>query len=307
MSNCDEEIGASDDAGAEGQGSDGTQFRFALRSTIDRIRELQRQRVFAITNQQRNDRARDSFIAGLLGYRPDLTPAERKAIFARAANLATWIEREGKRRVEATESLSAIAQVRPVALANAAGRAGYDDLRKTAEAEMITLARELPAAAFVATVHGLDMLGLAVIVGEVGDLSGYANPSKLWKRLGLAPYNGTAAATWRREGGLSADDWKAIGFKPSRLGQIYGVVTTPLFFGKTKNKYGAIYAVRREHTALTHPEWSKGHSDNDGRRYITKRLLKDIWRAWREATYRVPTTDILSPANPISLASSFLK
>lgn len=304
MSNFDEEIGGSDDVGAEGHPGHDSQTIIALRSTIDRIRELQRQRVFAITNQQRNDRARDSYIAGLLGYRPDLSQAERKAIFARAAKLATWIEREGKKRGDAPETMDIIIQARSVALANAVGRAGYDDLREAAEAEMVVLARTLAAAPLVETVAGFDYLGLAVIVGECGDLGGYANPGKLWKRCGLAPFQGAAASTWRRKGGLSAEDWQAIGFKPSRLGQIFGVVTTPLFFSKAKNKYGAIYQTRREHTAATHPDWSKGHSDNDARRYITKRLLKDIWRAWRDSTHRVQTIGDLPPANPIGAASA---
>ena len=38
---------------------------------------------------------------------------------------------------------------------------------------------------------------------------------------------------------------------------------------------------RRRHTATTHPEWTPGHSLNDGMRIASKRLLRDLWREAR--------------------------
>jgi hypothetical protein len=35
---------------------------------------------------------------------------------------------------------------------------------------------------------------------------------------------------------------------------------------------------RREHTATTHPEWTKGHSHNDAMRVASKAILRDLWR-----------------------------
>lgn len=42
--------------------------------------------------------------------------------------------------------------------------------------------------------------------------------------------------------------------------------------------YRAVYLARREHTAVTHPEWTPGHSHNDGLRVASKAILKDLWR-----------------------------
>ena len=46
--------------------------------------------------------------------------------------------------------------------------------------------------------------------------------------------------------------------------------------------YRIITDQRRAHTATTHPEWTPGHSLNDGIRITTKALLKDIWIAARD-------------------------
>lgn len=43
------------------------------------------------------------------------------------------------------------------------------------------------------------------------------------------------------------------------------------------SKYRIIIDNRRKHTAVTHPEWSKGQSKNDGMRIAQKELLKDMW------------------------------
>jgi hypothetical protein len=46
--------------------------------------------------------------------------------------------------------------------------------------------------------------------------------------------------------------------------------------------YRTVYDDRRVHTALTHPEWTDGHSHNDGLRIVAKEILKDLWRAARD-------------------------
>lgn len=42
--------------------------------------------------------------------------------------------------------------------------------------------------------------------------------------------------------------------------------------------YRAVYDARRAHTAITHPEWTPGHSHNDGLRVASKAILRDLWR-----------------------------
>ena len=45
--------------------------------------------------------------------------------------------------------------------------------------------------------------------------------------------------------------------------------------------YRIVVDERRQHTAVTHPEWTPGHSLNDGMRIASKRLLRDLWREAR--------------------------
>lgn len=45
--------------------------------------------------------------------------------------------------------------------------------------------------------------------------------------------------------------------------------------------YTAVYKTRRAHTAVTHADWTKGHSHADGLRIVSKELLKDLWREAR--------------------------
>lgn len=42
--------------------------------------------------------------------------------------------------------------------------------------------------------------------------------------------------------------------------------------------YRIIVDERRQHTAVTHPDWTAGHSLNDGMRVASKALLRDLWR-----------------------------
>jgi hypothetical protein len=46
--------------------------------------------------------------------------------------------------------------------------------------------------------------------------------------------------------------------------------------------YRDVYDTRRAHTALTHPDWTPGHSHNDGLRVAAKAMLRDLWRAARD-------------------------
>lgn len=46
--------------------------------------------------------------------------------------------------------------------------------------------------------------------------------------------------------------------------------------------YRVVYDNRRAHTATTHPEWTDGHSHNDGLRVASKTILRDLWIAARD-------------------------
>ena len=96
----------------------------------------------------------------------------------------------------------------------------FKELRKPLEKELATLARDLPVAEWIETTPGIALPSLAAIVGEAGDLSRYATHSKLWRRMGAAPFtkNGVTRSgkQWKMGGGLTADDWSEFGYSPVR-------------------------------------------------------------------------------------------
>lgn len=51
---------------------------------------------------------------------------------------------------------------------------------------------------------------------------------------------------------------------------------------KTSGEYRQVYDARRALTGQTHPDWTPGHSHNDALRIVSKRVLRDLWRAARD-------------------------
>jgi hypothetical protein len=164
---------------------------------------------------------------------------------------------------------------------------------RTIVLRMEKLAQKLPAYAFAKSVAGFGDLGFAVLVGEAGDLAKYQTSGnsrgyeKLWKRLGLAPYQGMAYSNWKkpkaRPRALTENEWIEAGYAPRRRAEVFAVIEDSLFRHQSwrKGPYYAIYEKRRERTAETHPDWSKGHSHGDAKRIMVKCLMADLWKEWR--------------------------
>jgi hypothetical protein len=269
--------------------------------------DLQRQRIRAIRMQSVNDRSADSHSAHYLGYHPGMPEEEGKALFKRVAAWRKSVEKQWKTEQKAKGHLvledqmdDAIAHnldgsfderedqeipsaCLPIILNAIISRQCWDAMRIGSEKRMREIAGSLAVWPRCAQVEGFAELGLAVIVAEAGnDLTAFPHHMHLWKRLGLAPYKGKAMSTYHGPA-LTDEEWKKLGYDKHRLARIVGVVGTPLWLYKHKNDYGAVYAARREHTALTHPEdWTKAHSDNDAKRFMLKRFLAHLWLWWQE-------------------------
>lgn len=277
-------------------------------SDVMEIVGLARRRTWFIKLQTKTTNAAGARVRGVLqqqsGSDTDQEAIRKRAgkIVAAATGSKAWREVGGARVRDVlagqSEADRGIAELVMVELAAAA--AVLDTLkprRDEIEDAMRKAVRLLPAYAFAKSVPGLGDLGFAVLVGHAGDLAGYLRSDQLCKRLGLAPFRRDdgetrACSTWRMKGGLTAADWEACGYKPDRLGDIFGCVTDPLFrkqwrageagaTGTAAGRYGAAYAARRERTAQTHPEWSKMQAHRDALRVMTQRLVRDLWWAWR--------------------------
>lgn len=166
-------------------------------------------------------------------------------------------------------------------------RDALEHQRAAVEKQMVAHAKKLPVAGWISTTRGFGMLNLAILVGEAGDLSNYSTPAKLWKRMGLAPFNGRAPATWRVKGGASADDWIAMGYNPKRRSAVWNIGQCVIKAqsandDRAAGEYRALYDQRKAYE-LERVE-SKAHANNRALRYVEKRILLHTWRAWRAAS-----------------------
>ena len=143
------------------------------------------------------------------------------------------------------------------------------------------LAKTLPAYSFVEGIKGFGAFGLAQIVAEAGDLASYAAPAKLWKRMGLAVIAGMAQ---RRVTGAEALEH---GFSPARRSIMFMIGDSLI---KQQNVYRNLYLKRKEFEAAKQPDFSKMRLHLRAHRYAEKRLLRDLWRAWRNAAGIVPAS-----------------
>jgi hypothetical protein len=268
------------------------------RETIDAIRAFHRERCFAMEQRKRSDLALGAFLRTQLGWRKDLDAATRKAIATKAAAIADGADDPDGERWRA------------VVLASVGARAPFDRIEAEALKEMARLAKALPVwATFGEGVRGFGAASLAVIVAEAGDLSLYPDHSKLWKRMGLAVFDGL------RQGGLrknaNKDDWIAHGYNRSRRSRMWNIgdamikaqvrkVKDERGEGDTDERiaigpYGAIYLQRKASELSHNPEMTAMHAHRRAQRYLEKRLLRDLWQAWRRANWKMSHVGAIRP------------
>jgi hypothetical protein len=257
-------------------------------TAIDDIKTEHRFRQQAMKQQQKMDRALESFVRiNATDWTWDADEKQREK-FNREVKAIIAAAREGKGDQRIVELVLTVDK----------GRQPFDELRDGCEKRMEQLAASLPVAGWIEGIRGAGLLGLATIIAETGDLSNYPNPAKVWKRLGFAPYDGLAGSTWKRTSwrprALTADEWIANPFSGHRYALMHQIAIWLVNAqwisakkaggdeGKPNGPYGEVYAARRAHTAKTHPDWSKGHSRMDGIRVAMKAFLKDLHIEWRK-------------------------
>lgn len=221
------------------------------------------------------------------GWRKSLPEAERKAI---AKYVADLIDGDPKEWGEWAETIAASHEIR-------------DPLEKIERGrirEMERLAKQLPVwKEFGEGIRGFGAASLAVIVAEAGDLSDYATEAKLWKRMGVAVLDGV------RQGGLSksasAEAWIEHGYNRQRRSRMWNIGDA-LIKGNRGGKYRTCYLARKEYELAREPDMAPIKAHRRAQRYMEKRLLRDLWRAWRRTGLKVaerPST-ILSAAQSIA-------
>lgn len=237
-----------------------------LSGLISDIKQWYRQRVNAVTAQLRISNQVGALARSVLGWRLDLPKKEQERISARALAAV--------KKLEAGEAVEGpIALLFPFVIAAAEARKPFDEYREELEERLREVARRLPVWSWAESVKGLAELSLAKIVGEAGDLSGYANPGKLWKRMGLAVHNGKRQCRTR-----DVEEALEQGYCPRRRSVMW-VIGQSLI--RSRDAYYAIYLKRKAYELERNPEMTRKHAHNRARRYMEKALLRDLWREWR--------------------------
>jgi hypothetical protein len=202
----------------------------------------------------------------------------------------------------------AYAEWRSVILASIQARKPFDIVEADNTKEMERLAAQLPVAEWAESVKGLGMRSLAAIVGEAGDLASYPKKGHLWKRMGLAVIGGV------RQGGLaksaSKQDWIDHRYSRRRRSQMFVIGDVMVKVGE---EYRQVYLDRKDYeraraeaNGLTvapaakipkgrvHEFVSDGHIHRRAQRYMEKKLLRDLWKAWRAAEGQVDSPHLIA-------------
>lgn len=160
------------------------------------------------------------------------------------------------------------------------------DTRDYFEKQMETEVKKLPITKWWIKEKGRSYIGLAVIIGEAGDLTDYANPAKLWKRFGVAVIDGV------RQGGLPSNApkelWIKHGYNPRRRAALWTIGDSLMKTNGSSGRYKKVYDNRKEYmtkkllakhleAGKSRKSYKPGHAHNDALRYMQKRLLRDVW------------------------------
>lgn len=272
--------------------------------TIERLRNLQAQRVTAKRSEVSLMNQCYAMARRAMGWQVDYAESTRKQINAEAQRIikAIW---KGETLPEGMESVVVFATQMQAALDVVQAYVA------ALEKEMKRRAKSLPVwAAWCVGVCGFGELGLAVVVGEAGNLGNYTNPAKLWKRMGLAPKRCYHIRTKKGEDAFVI---------PRRRRSAMWVYGDLLFNRGKENEYHDLFVerkaleVEKAHeeglevvttTKDTVERWKKNglpepvlvkkadktkhrtvaHISNRAHRIAEKRFLRNLWRAWREAS-----------------------
>lgn len=245
------------------------------------LQSLQRQRAVVLKSRIMQENRIRAIVAGTIGYSTTMTAAERTKKFTEAGALIKSVLAE-----ETEHVLASVIRVTMI------GINAFEEEKDRLEKVMRVEAKKLPVATWVEhrDQRGFGLLFLAIVIGETGNLALYANPAKVWRRLGCAPWTFNSktqmGATWRggKQGKLPAEEWELFGYSPRRRSISYLVGKNLLMQnyidGEWTGPYRARYEEAKANIQETHPDYSARRCDLHGMLLATKLLLKNLWVRW---------------------------
>jgi len=240
------------------------------------LQVLQRNRAIYLKSRNMIANRLQAIVAGAQGYHAGMTDAERKKAFKEAGE---FIKAVAKGEVETP--------MRKLILVHLGSIDGLNAAKEDCERAMVKLAEQLPVAAWVdhPDRRGFGLLFLAIVVGETGDLANYANPAKVWRRMGCAPWSFEGqtrmGATWKggKEGKLPKEEWGKFGYSPRRR-SIAFLIGEGIVKQNGEGPYRARYDEAKAKVKEGHPDYSDLRCHRHGMLLATKRLLLELWVKW---------------------------
>jgi hypothetical protein len=175
------------------------------------------------------------------------------------------------------------------------------------EKELASRAKKIPAYDWILSVRGIAAGGYASLIGEAGDIGSYKSVSALWKRMGLAVFEGV-----RQKRMTNAEDALLHGYNPSRRSVMWNIgngIIGSMGRGKRPapgadldqydwTPYERLFVERCRYECANNPEkmplatsvkdgelresYPK-HAQARAKRYVEKRFLRDLYAKWNTA------------------------
>lgn len=227
-----------------------------------------------------DDGAAKAFLRTTLGWRADQTPTERKCIAAEAAAIYAGLCLGNSVKSPALDH-GGLEYV----LMHVVSRQPWLAGEKAATKQIAKIAATLPAADFVESVRGFGMASFGGLIGQCGDLAQYRSPAPIWYRLGLAPKDA-----------YPLSDAGVRMYPGTRRAWSFANIGANLLRAKSPGYYER-YAERKE--ACLALGRTKIHAHRDAMKVMEKRLVRDLWRAWRAAKVGLTSIDQMPPTETL--------
>lgn len=155
------------------------------------------------------------------------------------------------------------------------------------ERQLVKLVKQLPVYAWAKDVKGLGDISLSAIIGEcAAPIGSYKSVAALWKRMGLAVIGEG------RQRRVAGDEALLHGYNPERRAIMWNIGAGLIKAQVRKDPddeekrvgtgdFGKLYLERKAYEAERVE--TKAHAHNRAQRFIEKRLLRELFRAWRRA------------------------
>lgn len=268
-----------------------------LTDTCEKLRKLQKSKAAMIKTKIMIGNRLVSNVATFEGYQSSLDEAERKAMFDKARALIKEIKGGLDHKLQG------------LVICASQALDGFDHQVTLIEKDMLKLTKTLHVVDWVGDKDrkGFGLLSLATLIGETGNLFNYANPGKVWRRMGCAPFTKQSTgetlmgATWRSrsKNGLSAEEWTEYAYSPRRRSiafvigeclikqnwETHKVTKEPLWVGPYRKRYDD----KKAEIAKLHegdPAYTKLRCHRHGMLLATKTLMRDLWIVWTGVEYK---------------------